>query len=512
MNEETEEVRHYDIFMRPSVLVLGDASSAAETLYEILHRGCTPLVGPVLSCDAYVPFDELRQYSAVLVLPGDIYPTIQTELSQALLNYVKSGGIVVATPFLAWSVQAKNNHSIDQLIPVTCVGSFFEAEWAQIRLDTIASGSSIDKFTVPRIIEVEATSGELLAAKEGATVHGFDVSHSVPAVISWQIEKGAVAYINVSHHSHDDLSGLGVWMNDLVQDILFAFLHGCVDYSPALGIRGWGGDPDDDSLLHSTGQKYRECFRYPAQSSEIEMINDFYSRSHGFAPLGPDGRMTSHFYSRSLIESVPQCPYVHIRDADYQSMTFPEKVYVCRSLLDVLSSDVKMYELFSGDTYGGSAADTVERYKNQWKGRALEVFARFLFMLLPGSRVHGTNVRTPTGEIDLLVACNPTHAIWNELGSPFFVECKCLSGKVDSQAVRVFIGKMDEHGVRSGIIISKEGVAGKSNRDAVGVIRNAKLKRGLNVISMSFEQLSELLKYHKPLGYLSTLYYDLYSS
>lgn len=91
------------------------------------------------------------------------------------------------------------------------------------------------------------------------------------------------------------------------------------------------------------------------------------------------------------------------------------------------------------------------------KGKALEVFAQYVFNQIPGLKVIDTNVRTSTEEVDLLIANESLEPVFNQFGNPLFAECKHREKKTGVPELKIFAGTMKDKSVKTGIVISTSG-------------------------------------------------------
>lgn len=101
------------------------------------------------------------------------------------------------------------------------------------------------------------------------------------------------------------------------------------------------------------------------------------------------------------------------------------------------------------------------------------------------------NARTSTNEIDILLTWNDKaitssiNAIYDSLRDPFMCECKNYKGKVSVTYVGKFYSLLSVSGVNIGVIVSWEGVTGKSPwSDALGLIKKIALKHSIYILCL----------------------------
>ncbi len=153
-----------------------------------------------------------------------------------------------------------------------------------------------------------------------------------------------------------------------------------------------------------------------------------------------------------------------------------------------------------------------EKVSSSLKGAALEKLAESLFSMIQGFRVVGTNIETEAEEIDLLVETNSIgmDIVLEMLGSVFIVECKNWKDKVGASDISSFIEKLNIKNLRGGIIISREGITGKSqDDDARRKIRDL-VNRGKIILTLGKEELKEICNGVNPLYLIRKSFYNTY--
>lgn len=128
------------------------------------------------------------------------------------------------------------------------------------------------------------------------------------------------------------------------------------------------------------------------------------------------------------------------------------------------------------------------------KGARFETLASYLFEHLDGVEVTERDARMPSEEIDLVLWNAQMEQVLRPWDSIVLVECKNWSGRVGSQSLDSFIGKLRRRSLRNGIFISANGVTGGfldgdgDEPGAVGLLRSA-LQEGIRVIVMTMSDI-----------------------
>lgn len=139
------------------------------------------------------------------------------------------------------------------------------------------------------------------------------------------------------------------------------------------------------------------------------------------------------------------------------------------------------------------------------KKNALENLAEYLFNNLEGFSVIKRNYRGPSEEIDLLVANESKDISLRSLGTPIAVECRHRKTPASSKDIRDFKGKLDDAGLKSGILITLKGIAG-DRHDAITVIRESR-KAGLLIIVVSMKDLISISEGKDPIKAIKECFY-----
>jgi len=99
------------------------------------------------------------------------------------------------------------------------------------------------------------------------------------------------------------------------------------------------------------------------------------------------------------------------------------------------------------------------------KGDRLEHMVSYLFAVEPGWEVLGPT-KAPDSQNDVLVRNGHLDAAIAALGDYFLVECKNWNEPVGAPIVRELAGKMRAAKVRTGVLVSKEGITGETARSS----------------------------------------------
>lgn len=147
------------------------------------------------------------------------------------------------------------------------------------------------------------------------------------------------------------------------------------------------------------------------------------------------------------------------------------------------------------------------------KGRTLELLAEILFEVEPFLKLHLSNKRYSTGELDRLFKVKKIPStIFQEFSDILVVECKNWSSKVGAKEIRDFSGKMEDLQSEIGIIISKEGITGDQNfiKDAKGELRRLWDRNSKIIIVFDADDLNRIIYNQENLyGLLETKYFEI---
>lgn len=140
----------------------------------------------------------------------------------------------------------------------------------------------------------------------------------------------------------------------------------------------------------------------------------------------------------------------------------------------------------------------VEASTNKEKKESLEGTAALLFNSISCLGVRSRNLRTSTGEIDLLVEYTPPdqQTIFDEYGKYILVECKHWRTSVGADEIRKFCDKLRETKIRFGVLFARNGITGEdSNKNAFRRVDDAFQQDGIIILVITQRDL-EVIKEH----------------
>lgn len=198
-----------------TALIIGDGSTSVEKeLFSAILKkggGVVPYLSETLNSALRLSFDILHQFTYIYLIPGNLFPRLPSETQINLVNYVMDGGILVCTPFAAWSSYFRGNEILQQVLPVRCSGYY---ENKTLRLQ---------KGEIPLHQEMKSTrycgcsfiaSGEELTVIDGGELICSCEIDGTPNVFSARrrSRRGYTLYLNATHHS--SAGSLQVWSSD----------------------------------------------------------------------------------------------------------------------------------------------------------------------------------------------------------------------------------------------------------------------------------------------------------
>jgi CheY-like chemotaxis protein/Holliday junction resolvase-like predicted endonuclease len=132
---------------------------------------------------------------------------------------------------------------------------------------------------------------------------------------------------------------------------------------------------------------------------------------------------------------------------------------------------------------------------NKEKKNSLENFAEILFETLPGFKCYQKNIKTSTGEIDLIFSIDhKASKLFKDWGQYIAIECKNWTEKIDTQVVSHFAQKLRNAKIKVGIILAKSGITGDSSKDAMGQIRNIFQQENISIITFDLSDLEKIVQ------------------
>ena len=472
-----------------SCLIVGDDSRAVvDRLFTCIllnGGGVSPVLSRMLSPDLVLSGDMLAQYTYVYLIPGNVFPALPAGTQRALCEYVDTGGVLVCTPFTAWSAKFGGNRELADVLPVECVGfyedSIVELQEAPIRIhqgmmETGYAGTSFE------------ASGEDLVVRAGAELIcqvGRNGS-MLPFLVRRQYGKGYVLYVNAVHHAES--REIDIWSPG---NTLSPTFHLMESWSFQCAL-------DSDDVRRGTMVRFiRELAQSFLGSATAPAVSPCISprARPAITPQLMSG-IAAHYAEGHTIEEL-----LFPKTNRYAAMSVPEKNIICRAL--VACSDI-----FAAD---GSTeledyiAQRTIRITNDLKRLYLEKLGTFLFLLADGISVSQTNVRTRTSEIDILLRNRSPEPFWGRLDSVIAVECKNWARSVGAREIRDFHGKLLDLGITTGFFLSASGFSGTGDRDAQLVLRDCR-KQGVTIVPLTLSDVRKALKHADPTDVLAAAY------
>lgn len=147
--------------------------------------------------------------------------------------------------------------------------------------------------------------------------------------------------------------------------------------------------------------------------------------------------------------------------------------------LDLNEFDEFLYAVFEAET-------------PQEKGDRLEAAAEHLIEAVPQFSVADRNLRTLTGEIDLVIENSEVQSAVNCHSRYFLVECKNWNETVGADTLRDFVGKLSSSKSNLGIIFARNGVSGSEEENAMGVINNTFQQDGTTIVVFTWRDLLDI--------------------
>lgn len=143
------------------------------------------------------------------------------------------------------------------------------------------------------------------------------------------------------------------------------------------------------------------------------------------------------------------------------------------------------------------------------RGLTYEHLALVLICAVDGLSLIGQDIRSAAEETDLLISNESNDVFWNRMGDPILIECKNWDKPVGASEIAVIDTKMDRKRARTGILLSKEGITGDKNRDAVLLIRENMSKYGRYLIVINEKDLIDIVDGTHPADKLKQKYYAI---
>lgn len=128
------------------------------------------------------------------------------------------------------------------------------------------------------------------------------------------------------------------------------------------------------------------------------------------------------------------------------------------------------------------------------KGEAFEDLASLLFGGIEFLTVRDKQLRTNTGEIDVVVEYDghSEKTIFDGYSRFILAECKNWSGTVGVPQIRDFKGKMDKSYTNFGVIFAREGISGDEGADAIRWIHDYFQREGSVILVIDDDELARI--------------------
>ena len=484
--------------MHGNGLIIGDGSPAIDELFDVILNLCGSssfLTKPVTSTFD-LPSSTFDAIDYIVLCLGNRYPRLSDSFQSKLVHYVTNGGFLICMPFAAYSARFHGNSILEPILPCICE-SHFESEDIEIIEASILRPKGITENLNPGLPKsyfkgenksLKNIAGEALSAKPNAEVLGFISTQGgcIPLALYWVFGQGRVFYYNLSYHPRTVAPGffinrpsestlafklLDSWTSLCMYEKHTKLIPGHKRLSPRLtrfvqelATRFQERDVRRSITGHSRCNQFDDIAMHYAhygagqspRSLLFPSVDDFES-----LPVVLQAVIARCVLSATRILWVPDSPRVSV---EYPA---PEE------LLDLF------------------------RASNEQKKCFFEFFVLYFLLLIPCLSLEGQNIRTSTGEIDIVFANTREDPFWQQLDSRIPVECKNWNESIGAKEIRDFIGKIISLGCRSGIFASYNGFTGSYQRDALGVVREA-FRDGITVVPIDLDDIVTGLRFIDP--------------
>jgi hypothetical protein len=128
------------------------------------------------------------------------------------------------------------------------------------------------------------------------------------------------------------------------------------------------------------------------------------------------------------------------------------------------------------------------------KGDSFERLAVLLFSGISFLQKRDRKLRTPTGEIDVIIEYigSDSLTIFDDYSRFILAECKNWSGSVGSDQIRVFKDRLNEHGLDFGVFFARNGISGDTGADASKRVQDIFRDEGIAIIVISDYELKQI--------------------
>ncbi len=77
-----------------SIIIIHNGSESLKDLHALLSKQLLAFIGPELNEETTVPLTDLKEFDAVLLMAGDVFPKLSDDFVQNLTSFVKGRWIL----------------------------------------------------------------------------------------------------------------------------------------------------------------------------------------------------------------------------------------------------------------------------------------------------------------------------------------------------------------------------------------------------------------------------------
>jgi hypothetical protein len=493
-----------------NILLIGDGSPAITTLYEQWTAGSELsgifcVLAPPLSDTLSLGVRTLREFTTVVLMPSNVTPAPSDELQGSLREYVSQGGTLICLPFTAWSAAFHRLAILDDLLPVSSTGY---REGLQIELHAEKSRLIASPAKPPLAERVPPSSvcdgpytlsAEILEPRLDAQIDSEFVAAGIryPLAVLHNVGRGHVLYFNACHHPAEG------------PECIWSAIK--QDGTPGTGLSRLLFDYGM-AIWRESGYRGSAMPEFVARMAALMDDTPTYVRDDRPGAEFVEA-MWVHYGSlddaRSLL--FPQI-------AEYAALPQLSRIILCRALWTItellwrreFAPAEVVAAIHDYDAFGMGDVSALLEPTPQNKGALLESLAVYTLLLIPGIDLVGRNVRTSTGELDAVLAASPSAVaeLWPGFPETFAIECKNWQAPVSALQIRDFKGKLDDLGLRLGVIFCRAGPTGSRHRDATALLRDYR-QNGQHILAITSDDLRLALRSLSPVALLRQAYRSL---
>ena len=128
------------------------------------------------------------------------------------------------------------------------------------------------------------------------------------------------------------------------------------------------------------------------------------------------------------------------------------------------------------------------------KGNSFERLAVLLFSGISFLQKRDRRLRTPTGEIDVIIEYQGSDSltIFDDYSRFILAECKNWNDSVGSDQIRVFKDRLKEHGLDLGVFFARNGISGDTGADASKRVQDVFREDRIAIIVISDYELKQI--------------------